>query len=304
MRLLRASAVLVLTLAAAVQVRAADSRAALLVDAAWLAGHLSDGDLVLLEIGPERSYAAGHIPGARFVAAQTLATSDPETGNTLQMLPAPLLRERLAALGISDSSHVVVYFSGEWVSPATRVVFTLDYAGIARVSLLDGGIDAWTRAGRPLTAEVPEPKIGRLAPFEAKPLVVDAAFVKAHLDAPGFAIVDARTSGFFDGSQTGGGQAHPHRTGHIAGAHSIPFSETVDAGLSLKPAGELAALFAKAGVKPGDTVITYCHIGQQATATLFAARTLGYRVLLYDGSFEDWSRHAGYPVENPSAKRD
>jgi len=60
---------------------------------------------------------------------------------------------------------------------------------------------------------------------------------------------------------------------------------------------ELAALFAKAGVKPGDTVVTYCHIGQQGTGTLFAARLLGYPVKLYDGSFEDWSNRSELPVE-------
>jgi len=55
-------------------------------------------------------------------------------------------------------------------------------------------------------------------------------------------------------------------------------------------------------VQPRDTVVGYCHIGQQATGMLFAARSLGHPVLLYDGSFEDWSAHADYPVENPSAK--
>jgi thiosulfate/3-mercaptopyruvate sulfurtransferase len=55
-------------------------------------------------------------------------------------------------------------------------------------------------------------------------------------------------------------------------------------------------------VKPDDTVIGYCHIGQQATAMLFAARSLGHRVLLYDGSFQDWSRRTDLPVENPSQK--
>jgi len=54
-------------------------------------------------------------------------------------------------------------------------------------------------------------------------------------------------------------------------------------------------------VKPGDTLIGYCHIGQQATVVLFAARTLGYKVLLYDGSFHDWEKR-DLPVENPSAK--
>ena len=55
-------------------------------------------------------------------------------------------------------------------------------------------------------------------------------------------------------------------------------------------------------MKPNDTVIGYCHIGQQTTAMLFAARTLGHPVLLYDGSFQDWSRHADFPVENPTEK--
>jgi thiosulfate/3-mercaptopyruvate sulfurtransferase len=56
-------------------------------------------------------------------------------------------------------------------------------------------------------------------------------------------------------------------------------------------------------VKPGDTVVGYCHIGQQATGMLFAARSLGHKVLLYDGSFEDWSAHANYPVETGAAKQ-
>ena len=76
----------------------------------------------------------------------------------------------------------------------------------------------------------------------------------------------------------------------------MPFTAVADDPLALRPATE------KAGVEPGDTVIGYCHIGQQATAMLFAVRTLGHTVLLYDGSFEDWSRHTDYPVDNPAAK--
>ena len=77
----------------------------------------------------------------------------------------------------------------------------------------------------------------------------------------------------------------------------MPFNETVDEANHLKPAAALQALFAGAGVKPGDTVVAYCHIGQQATQVILAARSLGHKVLLYDGSFEDWSRK-NYPVES------
>src|SRR4029453_7048399 len=76
---------------------------------------------------------------------------------------------------------------------------------------------------------------------------------------------------------------------------NVPFTELTEATQKLRPITELSALFAKAGVQPGDTVVTYCHIGQQASAVLFAARTLGFPVLIYDGSFEDWSRHPGFP---------
>ena len=92
------------------------------------------------------------------------------------------------------------------------------------------------------------------------------------------------------------GGAAPHKTGHIAGAVNVPFDSFTSADVELKSAEEIRAVFTKAGIKPGDTVITYCHIGQQATATLFAARTLRYKVMMYDGSFEDWSKR-NLPVE-------
>ena len=82
----------------------------------------------------------------------------------------------------------------------------------------------------------------------------------------------------------------------------MPFNDTVDQANRLKPAAELQKLFADAGVEPGDTVVAYCHIGQQERQVILAARTLGpQRDPLYDGSFEEWSRK-DYPVENPAKK--
>ena len=280
----------------------ATPRDALLVSAEWLAQHRADPDLVLFHVGPPASYAEAHIPGARQANYVELAAAGERAGKTLEMLPATVLRGRLAALGVSDRSHVVVYFAKGWISPAARVVFTLDYAGLSKVSLLDGGLEEWTRGGREVTTAASPATPGNLSPLETKPTVVDAAFVKAHLNTAGYSVVDGRTAPFYDGVETGGGPK-PHRTGHIAGALSVPFNTLFDAQGALLPAPELSALFARAGAKPGDTIVGYCHIGQQATAMLFAARTLGYRVLLYDGSFEDWTWHADYPVENPSAKK-
>lgn len=283
---------------------AATPRDALVVSAAWLAQHLKDPNLVLLHVGEKPAYPARHIPGARFVALSDISISDHSgKGLMLEMPPAGELRQRLAALGISDDSRIVVYYGKDWVSPATRVIFTLDYAGLGdRSSLLDGGMDAWVRAGHDVTSDIPAPRSGTLSPLEIRPIVVDAEYVRAHLSAPGVAVVDGRASSLYDGTDTGGSPDNPHRTGHIAGARSVPFDTITTDRLMLRSPEELAQHFARAGVKPGDTVIGYCHIGQQATAMLFAARTLGHPVLLYDGSFEDWSRHAGFPVDNPAKK--
>ena len=286
---------------------AASPRDALVVNSSWLRAHLNDRDLVLLHVGKKEDYAAAHIPGARFVSQQDVSVSDHEfkgNGLMLEMPPADDLRHRLEALGISDESRVIVYYGKDWVSPSTRILFTLDYAGLgAQSSLLDGGMDAWIRSGGAVTREVPEAKTGKLSPLAIRPIVVDAEYVRKNLDTPHVAIVDGRDPAFYDGVETGDSMGHAHRTGHIAGAHNVPYTSITDDHLMLKSPAELADLFTKAGVKSGDTVIGYCHIGQQTTAMLFAARTLGHRVLLYDGSFEDWSRHEGYPVDNPSAKK-
>jgi thiosulfate/3-mercaptopyruvate sulfurtransferase len=282
----------------------ASPRQNLVVDAPWLKAHLADPDLVLLHVGDKKEYETAHIPGARFVSLNDISVSDHSGhGLMLEMPPAEDLRHRLEALGISDTSRVIVYYGKDWVSPSTRVMFTLDYAGLgARSSLLDGGQDAWVRAGGAVTKDVAPAKTGTLSALKLRPIVVDAATVKARLGTPGVAVVDGRDAAFYDGVETGGAHGQQHRTGHIRGALSIPFTSITDDRLLIKSDAELAAIFAKAGVKPNDTVIGYCHIGQQTTAMLFAARTLGHKVLLYDGSFEDWSRHADYPVDNPSEK--
>jgi len=275
---------------------AAQPAPSLVVSQDWLAAHLHDPDLVLLQVGTEETYTRGHIPGAHFADWMSLHTmsGDPKA-LTLEMPAAAELHDALEQMGISTTSHVVVYASDEYWSPSTRVVLTLDYAGLKNVSYLDGGLHAWIAASRPVSTEIPAPHKGTLAPLTITPVIVDAAFVQSHKGTPGFAIVDARARSFYDGVQAGGPR-DARKSGHIPGALSAPFDSFAAGDGQLKPASEIKALFDAAGVKPDDTVIGYCHVGQQATAMLFAARTVGHRVLLYDGSFEDWARR-DLPVE-------
>jgi len=282
---------------------AASQRDALLVPPAWLASHLNDPNVVVLFMGQAADYEKGHIPGARQVDFRTISPMD-STGKALTLeMPSPeRLHETFVKLGVSDNSRVIVYYNGKTggaVSVATRLVMTLDHAGLGKnVALLDGGQLAWVAAGNPLSTDVPTVQPGRLSALTIKPVVVTADFVRDHIAKQGFSIVDGRAAAFYDGVQTGGGPSAPHKTGHVASAKNVPYTEIIDENGKLKPSDQLAALFDKAGVAKGDTIIGYCHIGQQATAMLFAARLLGYPILFYDGSFEDWSRR-DYPVDGP-----
>jgi thiosulfate/3-mercaptopyruvate sulfurtransferase len=283
---------------------AASPRDSLLVNAAWLKQHIHDSDLVLLQVGDKESFEGAHIAGARAVTLQDVHVSEHTMqGLILEMPQSEDLRKRLETLGISDKSRVIVYYGKDWVSPTTRILFTLDYAGLgARASILDGGLGAWVKAGGAVTKEATVAKTGKLSPLKLRPLVVDGATVRSRIGTNGYAVVDGRAEAFYDGTDSGEDHdGSKQRTGHIRGALSIPFTTITDDDLFFKSTDELRAMFTKAGVKPNDTVIGYCHIGMQTTAMLFAARILGHPVLLYDGSFQDWSRHADWPVENPSA---
>lgn len=268
------------------------ARDRLLVTAEWLVEHHGDPGIVLLHVGPEEEFAQEHIPGARYVAHGHRQGSN---GLALELPAADEFEAKLEALGVSDDSKIVVYWGGEWVTPTTRLVFELDWAGLGdQTVLLDGGIAAWKAAGGMVTSESPAVAPGTLTLHPRSKLVVDATYVQSLAGRSGAALIDARARAFYDGVRQ-----DRERSGHIPGALSLPWTELVDESVRFRGAEELEAIFTKAGVKPDDRVVVYCHIGQYATAVIFAARTLGHEVMLYDGAFQDWAR-LDLPVETGS----
>jgi thiosulfate/3-mercaptopyruvate sulfurtransferase len=264
---------------------------------------LTDANMVILHVGAANDYAAKHIAGARFVNFNGTGWSAPRAPGSLALeLPEPEeLRSTLAALGISDNSVIVVYQAKKSFAPATRAVLTLNWAGLGvNTKLMDGGLDLWESEGRATTAESPAVKPGTLAPLRILPIVASLEDVQKAQTAKAVKILDARDRTFYDGTQEGGNQAARNR-GHIPGALSVPYSSLYAEDGKLKTDAELQAIFKDAGVETGDTVITYCHIGQQATSTLFAAYTLGFNVKLYDGSMDEWSLKK-LPVETTIKK--
>ena len=268
-------------------------RESMIVSTEWLAKHLKDKSLVMLQVGEKDEYLAAHIPGAQFIAISDISTPRGK-GLSLELPPVEQLKAAFEKLGVTDKSRIVVYFSKDWVSPTARVYFTLDYLGFGdRTSILDGGLPAWRAENRPVSTELIEPKAGQLTPRLNTKLVVDAAWVSANLNKPGVAILDARDAKYYSGADAG----QMPRAGHIPGARSIPFTSVVEeSNNKFKSVKAISELFNSAGVKPSDNIATYCHRGQQATLLYFAARYLGYDARLYDGSFEEWSRRADLPV--------
>lgn len=283
---------------------APDPRAPLFVSVDWLAQHLNDPDLVLLHVGSAPEFATAHIPGARLVSVADVSVG-PRAGPGLGVeMPGPdTLLARLAVLGISDDSRVIVYYARDMVYQASRILMTMAYAGLGnRASLLDGGMGAWTAAGHATTAETSRARVSVLTPLRIRNFVVDANYVKAMIGAPGVSIVDARDTVFYTGERAGGSAQAPQRAGRIPGAKSVVWSSLTDTNHRVRSSAAIAAAFAAAGVRPGDLIIGYCHTGQQASAMLLAARSLGHPVLLYDGSFQDWSARSEMPVETGRLK--
>ena len=279
----------------------------LLITSQELQRLLGANDLVLLQVGTKEDYDTGHIPGARLVDFTALAAPRVE-GEPMLELPAPdALKSAVEALGISDNSKIVVISGEDWGSPATRVIFTLQLAGLGdRTQLLDGGSRRWKAAGFAMSTGTPAPpRAGHLTRAQDRSLVVDFAWLSRSLPPRGFTLVDARAPIFYEGAGMNDGRGMKHDAGHVPGAHNLPFNTLFDDNVHLFSREELRQKFTAAGINPGDSIVVYCHIGQQATMVFFAARLLGHPVRLYDGSFTDWEAHNG-PIENatkPAAAR-
>ena len=267
-------------------------RPSMVTSTKWLGDHLHDANLVVLQVSTKAQFDSAHIPGARQVALADISLAANESKLSLELPPTARLKAWAEANGISNSSHIVVVPNDSVLQSATRVFLTLAYMGaMDRTTLLDGGLQAWRAKNHSTTADAtPAPKA---VTFDIKPqpaLLATMNDVEKAIDDKRVSIVDARLPRFFNGD--GGGFP---RAGHIPSALNIPLTTVSDRGF-FKDSTALRKLFIDAGVTPGKSVVTYCHIGQQASLLWFVATMLGYDARMYDGSFQEWSGTERLPV--------
>lgn len=282
-------------------------RSEMLVSTPWLAQHLNNPLVVVLHVARERAhYDQGHIPGARFVAWNEItATRD---GVPNELAPVADLQKLFERLGIGDQARIVLYSDNSGLS-AARAYFTLDYLGHGgRAALLDGGLEKWKAERRAISTSMVEPATARFTPrvrahtVTNLDVVRDLSWTATNLASPSVVLIDARPVDEYTGTKPGEGVP---RGGHIPGAANVFWMQNVVSRENplMRSAAELRRLYEAAGAGRGDTVVTYCRTGGQASHAYFTLKYLGYDVVMYDGSFIEWSNREGTPVVTGKERR-
>ncbi len=270
-----------------------------LVDADWVEAHLRDPKVRLIEVDVDTSaYEQGHIPGAVGFNWQKELQD--------QVIRAPLsqahLEELLSRAGVNNDTTIVLYGdNNNWFS--AWALWILKYYGHQDVRLLDGGRVKWLVDKREVTTEVPS--YARTAYHAQAPVhhiraLRDQIFTQ--LGQSGFALVDVRSPGEYSGELLAPAhlpQEGAQRGGHIPGAANIPWSQAVREDGTFKSADELRALYEGKGITPDKNVVAYCRIGERSSHTWYVLNyLLGYpHVRNYDGSWTEWGRLIGAPIE-------
>ena len=266
----------------------------ILVTTDWLAEHINDPGVVVVDTDDPSEYADGHIPGASNPPDNYYKTS---TEDRTHIQGPDQFAETMASIGVGDDSFVVAYDRTGGLY-ALRLMWALHFYGHPNVKMLDGGYQKWASEGRETSLDTF--KADETITFSAhepdRSMFADINDVLASIGVEDSTLLDVRTDGEWDGSNKRGGK----RGGRIPGAVHLEWVNFHTGGdvPTLKTADEIRELLADRGVSTGNEVITYCQGGIRAAHAYWVLRLVGAdRVRNYDASWREWGNNQKVPVE-------
>jgi len=265
----------------------------MLIETEELASLLGDSRLVLVDNDLFPMYQRAHIPGAVGNRGDHYF-KNPDDRRFIA--PPQQFAKMMSDLGIGDDSIIVGYDASGSLY-ATRLWWCLAYYGHPGARILNGGWNRWLAEGRPITMEEPKITPATFTPRETdESIYAGAEYIMANLNRPDFVVLDVRSDGEWEGTNSRGNK----RVGHIPGAVHLEWTQNVQASLSdrtQKSADELRAMYEAIGVTPDKEIVTMCQGGIRASQSMATLRMLGFdRVRNYDGSAGDWSNRDETPL--------
>lgn len=277
-----------------------------LVSTDWLAAHFKDPDLRILDgtmfmasegRSGQAEYDAAHIPGARFFDIDDI--SDARSDLPHMAPPVEKFMSKLRAMGVGDGHQVVVY-DAKGLFSAARVWWLFRLMGQDNIAVLDGGFPKWQAEGRPIEDMPPIIRDRHMTVRRQNQMVKDVTQVAAAAKLGDYEILDARSAARFRGDAP-----EPRsglRAGHIPGSKNVPYTDLLNADMTMKEPDALRAVFATAGVDMTKPVITSCGSGVTAAIINLALERIGKTDhALYDGSWTEWGAFPTLPVATGEA---
>jgi thiosulfate/3-mercaptopyruvate sulfurtransferase len=264
----------------------------ILVTPEWVSLQRNMSDLVILQVDAVKAdFDREHVPGSQFLWPEWLGPNTPAA--TLNAPDQKTATEVLQRLGVNKGSYVVVCNGSGDPTLAARMFATLESLGLkSRVHYLNGGLEAWKKAGMQVSYSSTPVKKGTFTIFNPVPVFVEKDRILKTQGSGSSIIIDARAKSYFEGEPYG----YP-RDGRIRGSVNLFYKDLFEPDGTLKPQDELARKFSAIAPDRTKPLLTYCFTGQTASMVYLAGRTLGYDMKIYDGSMQEWSRDPKLPMD-------